>query len=71
MHEKTRSFASGKELKKAMGRAGVRGKPEIGFAVGVPQVSQTAPPPRQTCARAVPSRPIPRHPRPNLAILVC
>ncbi|MFI5024239.1 MAG: hypothetical protein ACHQRJ_21630 [Alphaproteobacteria bacterium] len=34
--EKARSFASSKELKEAMGRAGVRGKPEMWFAVEVP-----------------------------------
>ena len=33
---KTRGFASGKALKEAMGREGVRGRPEIGFAVEMP-----------------------------------
>jgi len=56
---KARSFASGKERKKAMGRAGVRGKHEIGFVLAAPQ-SPDAPPLRQACVRAVPSRPAPR-----------
>ncbi|HKO09154.1 MAG TPA: cyclase [Alphaproteobacteria bacterium] len=33
--EKARSFASSEQLKEAMGRAGVRGKPEMWFAVEV------------------------------------